>query len=293
MARGSETGDDELRVELVAHFRKNRESLRKRWVELMVAKGFLKGLSPEELDTESKTIYDTCVNCLATGSYEDAEQYASRMASQAVLQGLNAQQILDSMLTLRDVYGRSLTELYRDDMDKLFAAQDMYEPVANQILVIVGLAFITQRENVVREQQSAIRELSTPVLPLRATGLLILPLIGVIDTQRARQLTEQLLGAIREHRAKAVVLDITGVPIVDSKVANHLVQTVEASRLMGATVIISGLSPEIAQTLVMIGVDLSRLHTVVDLQAGIEVADRLVGYRLEKVEPQPNTAARY
>lgn len=293
MAREPMAGDTNLRAELVAYFRKNRESLRGRWVELMVAKGFLKGLSPEELETESTAIYDTCVTCLATGTYEEAEQYASRMASRAVLQGLSAEQILDSMLTLRDMYGRSLIDLYRDDIAGLVAAQDMYEPVANRILVIVGLAFITQRENVVREQQAAIRELSTPVLPLRATGLLILPLIGVIDTQRARQLTEQLLGAIRTHRAKAVVLDITGVPIVDSKVANHLVQTVEASRLMGATVIISGLSPEIAQTLVMIGVDLSRLHTVVDLQAGIEVADRLVGYRLEKVEAQPDVSDRY
>jgi len=105
-------------------------------------------------------------------------------------------------------------------------------------------------------------------------------LIGVIDSQRAKQLTEQLLRSIRNNRAKVVVVDITGVPTIDSTVANHLVQTVEASRLMGASVIITGLSSEIAQTLVTIGVDLSKMNAVGDLQGGIEEAERLLGYKV-------------
>src|SRR5262249_45189483 len=107
---------------------------------------------------------------------------------------------------------------------------------------------------------------------------LILPIIGAIDPQRAKQLTEQLLGAIRTNRAKVVVIDITGVPAIDTSVANHLVQTVEASRLLGATVIVTGLSPTIAQTLVTIGVNLSKMNTVGDLQGGIEEAERLLTY---------------
>jgi len=110
--------------------------------------------------------------------------------------------------------------------------------------------------------------------------LLILPIVGLIDPQRARQLTEQLLRGIRANRAKVVVIDITGVAAMDTNVANHLVQTVEASRLLGATVIVSGLSPEIAQTLVNIGVELSKMTTVGDLQGGIEEAERLLGYRV-------------
>ena len=101
--------------------------------------------------------------------------------------------------------------------------------------------FVQERERVIRQQQEAIRELSTPVLQVRER-LLILPIIGVLDGQRARQLTEQLLRGIRANRAKVVVIDITGVPTIDSTVANHLVQTVDASRLMGASVIITGLS---------------------------------------------------
>ena len=109
-----------------------------------------------------------------------------------------------------------------------------------------------ERERVIRQQQEAIRELSTPVLQVRER-LLILPIIGVLDGQRARQLTEQLLRGIRTNRARVVVIDITGVPTIDSTVANHLVQTVERVALMGASVIITGLSPEIAQTLVTLG----------------------------------------
>ena len=93
-------------------------------------------------------------------------------------------------------------------------------------------------------------------------------------------MTEQLLRGIRNNRAKVVVVDITGVPRIDSTVANHLVQTVEASRLMGASVIITGLSSEIAETLVTIGVDLSKMNAVGDLQGGIEEAERLLGYKV-------------
>jgi rsbT co-antagonist protein RsbR len=131
---------------------------------------------------------------------------------------------------------------------------------------------------VIREQQEAIRELSTPVLQVR-DRLLVLPIIGGLDSARARQLTEQLLGAIQSNRARVVIIDITGVAAIDLDVANHLVQTVEAARLMGASAIITGLSSKIAQTLVDLGVDLSMMKTVGDLQGGLEEADRMIGYR--------------
>jgi len=130
-----------------------------------------------------------------------------------------------------------------------------------------------------KRAEQVIRELSTPVLQVR-DGLLILPIIGALDSKRAKQLTEQLLKAIRSNRAKVAVVDITGVPVVDSVNANHLLMTAEAARLMGATVILSGLSPEVAQSLVAIGVDLSRLTTSGDLQGAIADADRRLGYKV-------------
>jgi len=268
-----------LQRELVRHLRDMRESLRLEWVKQMTAKGLLAGLTPAETESESITIYDTCVGCLDTGRYDAAQDYARRMAERGVLRAMTSEQILGGMLTLRDVYGRTLADKYQGDMERLYRALDIYEPVANKILSIIAIAFIEERERIVRQQQEAIRELSTPVLQVRP-GLLILPIIGVLDSLRARQLTEQLLRAIRANRAKMIVIDMTGVPAVDSKVANHLLQTVDACRLMGAKVIVTGLTPEIAQTIVTIGVDLSRIVTVNDLQGGLEEAERLLGYRV-------------
>lgn len=154
-------------------------------------------------------------------------------------------------------------------------------------LSVIGEEYLRAKDETSRRQQAAIIELSTPVLQFR-DRMLVLPVIGVMDSNRARQLTEQLLHAIRANRARVVVMDITGVPVVDTQVANHLVQTVESARLMGATVIVTGLSPDVARALATLGLDLSKLNTVGDLQGGIEEADRLAGFRLAHFgEPSP------
>jgi rsbT co-antagonist protein RsbR len=279
----TDSGGGAMTQELVTNFKRERESLRRQWVAQMTTQDYLAGLTPEEIESESATIYDTCVGCLETGSYDGAEKYAMRMAERGVLRGMTTEQIIGGLLVLRDVYGRSLFRWYQQEMDKLYKALDTYEPVANKILAIVALAFIQERERVVRQQQEAIRELSTPVLQVREK-MLVLPIIGMIDSQRARQLTEQLLIAVKENRAKVVIVDVTGVPAVDSKVANHLLQTIDAAKLMGARAIITGLSPDVAQALVSIGVDVARFNAVGNLQGGIEEADRILGYKLTTSE---------
>ncbi len=138
---------------------------------------------------------------------------------------------------------------------------------------------ISERERTINLQQDAIRELSTPVLQLRER-LLILPIIGVIDSMRAKQLTDGMLRSIRDNRARIVVMDITGVAAVDSKVANHLIQAVAAARLMGANVIVTGVSADVAQSLVALGVDLTSIRTMNDLQGGLEEAERMLGYKV-------------
>ena len=157
----------------------------------------------------------------------------------------------------------------------------------------VGLivdAIVFERERVIRQQQESIRELSTPVLQIR-DRLLLLPIIGVIDTHRARLITESLLRSIRANRAKVVVMDVTGVATIDSRVANHLIQTVTAARLMGAIVIVTGLSAEVAQSLVALGIDLAKLNTVGDLQGGVEEAELLLGYRVMRMDPRSAPSA--
>jgi rsbT co-antagonist protein RsbR len=226
-------------------------------------------------------VYDNYVEVLETGSVEALEDYARDLSERIIPRGVETDEVLGIVLLLRDVLARSLFEKYQNDFNLLNRVLDAYEPAANRIANTVGVSFVQERERVIRQQQEAIRELSTPVLQVRER-LVILPIIGALDSQRANQLTEQLLRAIRTNRAKVVVIDITGVPEVDSTVANHLVQTVDASRLMGASVIITGLSAEIALTLVTIGVDLSKVNAVGDLQGGIEEAERLLGYEVSR-----------
>jgi rsbT co-antagonist protein RsbR len=271
-------GEASLLPEVVAYLRDSGKQLREEWVRRITDAELLRAMSPEEIDTEVSAVYDNYVDTLETGSVETLQAYARDLSERIIPRGVETDEVLGIVLLLRDVLARALFVKYQEDADLLNRILDAYEPAANRIAVTVGVSFVQERERVIREQQEAIRELSTPVLQVR-DRLLILPIIGGLDTARARQLTEQLLGAIQSNRARVVVIDITGVAAIDLNVANHLVQTVEAARLMGASAIITGLSSKIAQTLVDLGVDLSMMKTVGDLQGGLEEADRLIGYR--------------
>ena len=173
--------------------------------------------------------------------------------------------------------GRRIMSRYPNDSLAGFENFTSLKKVAFFDIAIIVDAMMADREQTIRQQQDAIRELSTPTLQIR-DRLLILPIIGLLDTQRAKQLTDSLLHAVRAHRARVVVMDITGVATVDSKVANHLIQTVEAAALMGASVIVTGVSAEVAQSLVTLGIDLGRITTLGDLQGGLEEAERILGY---------------
>src|SRR5256712_13420440 len=272
--------------ELVAHLRKNRTQLREEWARRITESKLLMAMTREEIFAEATSVYDNYVEVLETGSVEALQAYARNLSERIIPRGVETHEVLGIVLLLRDVLARSLFKKYQADFGLLNAVLDAYEPAANRIALTVAVGFVQERERTIRDQEEAIRELSTPVLQVR-DRLLILPIIGAIDPQRARQLTEQLLRGIPADRAKVVVIDVTGVAAIDTSVANHLVQTVEASRLLGATIIVTGLSPEIAQTLVHIGVNLAKMTTVGDLQGGIEEAERLLGHR---VVPMADTA---
>ena len=265
--------------ELVTHLAQSRTQLREEWARRITEAQLLTAMTQGEIFAEATAVYDNYVETLETGTFEALQAYARNLSERIVPRGVETHEVVGIVLLLRDVLARSLFAKYQSDVLKLNRILDVYEPAANRIANTVAVGFVQERERVIRQQQEAIRELSTPVLQVRER-LLILPIIGVIDPHRARQLTEQLLRGIRTNRAKVVVIDITGVAAMDATVANHLVQTVEASRLLGATVIVTGLSPEIAQTIVNIGVDLGKMNTVGDLQGGIEQAERLLGYKV-------------
>jgi ABC-type sugar transport system substrate-binding protein/anti-anti-sigma regulatory factor len=135
------------------------------------------------------------------------------------------------------------------------------------------------QQEVIEAQKQAIQELSTPIIPVM-DRIIIMPLIGSIDTLRAKDIMRALLAGIREHRAKVVILDITGVPIVDSGVANHLNKSIQAARLKGAQTIVTGIADAVAEAIVDLGIDWSGVETLADLQAGLKVALVSMGLRI-------------
>ena len=138
-----------------------------------------------------------------------------------------------------------------------------------------------QQQESLDMQQQAIQELSTPVIPIM-DRILVMPLVGSIDSMRARHIMRALLEGIRTHRAKVIILDITGVPIVDSGVATHLDKTIQAARLKGARTILTGISDAVAEAIVDLGIDWSNLDTLSDLQTGLIVALDTLGIKLSK-----------
>jgi rsbT co-antagonist protein RsbR len=283
----SEPGD--LIAEIVAHLRSARQVLRVAWDRRVAETRMFALLDPEQITVESTELIDRYFEVLESGSVEAIQSYTRLLAGRIVPRSVDTQELLGLVLALRDASARSLAERFEKDPPRLRALLDVFEPAANRIATTVADEFVREHERLIQLQQTSIRELSTPVLQVR-DRLLIHPIIGLVDADRARQITEQMLHGIRARRAKVVVMDLTGVPIVDAAVANQLVQAVEAARLLGASVIVTGLSPDLSRTLVSIGVDLSSLHAVGDLQGGIEAADAIIGYRPSREPGAPPAA---
>lgn len=140
-------------------------------------------------------------------------------------------------------------------------------------------SYIVANIDALRRHQAAIRELSTPVIRV-LDGVLLLPLIGTIDSQRAQQVMEAVLVRVSEDRARVLIVDIAGVPVVDTKVADHLLKTTAAVRLLGADTVLTGISAQVARTIVQLGVDISSMHTRSRLADGIDLALAMVGKRV-------------
>lgn len=203
------------------------------------------------------------------------------------LQDLYAQGAMYARMGVSFLAWFDVIAMFREAIRRRFVATAVQDPSrAQQVadgmmrfldiaMAHLGEAYLSAKESIIHEQQQAIRELSTPVLQV-TEQLLVVPLIGKVDGARARQLAECLLAAIRDRRARGVVVDVTGVPQADAAIANHLVLVCDAARLMGATVAITGVSSDMARALVALGTRLPAVQTHVDLQEGVAELQRVL-----------------
>jgi rsbT co-antagonist protein RsbR len=233
-------------------------------------------MTPEQLAEQRRSSRDRFRTAIESGEWDDYFAHLKTEGVNYARGGMSFGTWMPLVLSLRHNLTDRLLEAYGKDDAKLRSSIAALTTWVDVAFATIAESYLHEKEKVIHEQHMAIRELATPILAVRPS-LLILPLIGLIDSRRAADITESLLDAILEHRARAVVIDITGVPAVDSMVANHLIQTAEAARLMGTHVLVSGVSTANAQTLVRIGVDPTRLNTVGDLQSAIEHAQHFLG----------------
>jgi len=156
-----------------------------------------------------------------------------------------------------------------DDSEAVFAVLGMYEDIT--VIKRAEAERLRLKEEVIQAQADILAELSTPLIPITDV-VMVMPMIGKIDTRRAQQMLDTLLSGIAANRARTVILDITGVPVVDAQVANSLVRAANAVRLLGAEVMLAGIRPEVARTLVDLGIDLGGIATCSTLQRGVALA---------------------
>jgi rsbT co-antagonist protein RsbR len=237
-------------------------------------------LANPEVFERARTLKREHLRSMVQGEYGvDSVEQRIKLALLYSAIGLDTRIFLGAFHHLMKTIGEDVIRAHEKTPLEGFEAFMSLKKLAFFDIGLIVDVIVFERERVIRQQQEAIRELSTPVLQIRER-LLLLPIIGVIDSHRARLVTDSLLRAIRTNRARVVVMDVTGVATIDSKVANHLLQTATAARLMGAVVILTGVSSEVAQSLAALGIELNKFNTVGDLQGGVEEAEHILGYRV-------------
>jgi rsbT co-antagonist protein RsbR len=236
------------------------------WLKLLKASGSSAGgqIKDAELQTECRDFLAAFRQAIGSGDVEDvqglaferARELLAEMSRSRAAQGFNPSETATFVFSLKQPVLERLRREFPDDARVVADESWVLNRVLDQLGLYTMEVFQKSREAVVLRQQQEISELSTPVVKLW-DGVLALPLIGTLDSERTQVVMENLLQAIVDQNAEIAIIDITGVPTVDTLVAQHLLKTVAAARLMGADCIVSGIRPQIAQTMVHLGVELN------------------------------------
>jgi rsbT co-antagonist protein RsbR len=243
----------------------------------------LREQSEELLATLLRLLNDNNLSDIQSTDFEPVHEILGGISITRARQGFSPRETGIYVFSLKDALINSLQTDLKDDPASLVDAMYKVSRFMDSMGIVTFETFIKGREEVILRQTDEITEISTPVIRVW-DGILALPIIGTLDSARTQVVMENLLQEIVESGSTIAILDISGVPAVDSLVAQHLIKTVAATRLMGAECIISGIRPEIAQTIVHLGIDLSSIVTKSTLASALKYSFSLLKVEVKKIE---------
>ncbi len=250
-------------------------------------------LSEKQLTGESKELLTAIVEGARSGdianldnsAWEHAKDLLQSMSARRAQSGFSPSETATYILSLKRPVFEAIRKELAGKADELFSEIWTATLMIDKLALVTAEAFQTTREQLILRQQQDMLELSTPVVKLW-DGILALPIIGTLDSARTQVVMESLLGAVVQTNSRVAIIDITGVPTVDTLVAQHLLKTITAARLMGAECIISGVRPQIAQTIVHLGIDLSQVITKAKLSDAFALALQKSGRAVVRTTPE-------
>ena len=271
---------------IVEILQKHEKDILANWLEELKKEGATTGtrISDSELQTQCREFMRLVLQCSRSGQFQRLDtadwqpvlEFLESVSASRAVQGFSAEQTaLFVQSSKKPIFSRLRTEMAGDSKTLGDEAWVITE-VIDKLSLHTIKAFQKTREAIIIRQQEELLELSTPVVKLW-DGVLALPMIGTLDSARTQVVMESLLQRIVDTESEIAIIDITGVPTVDTLVAQHLIKTVTAIRLMGADCIISGIRPQIAQTIVHLGVDLQGITTKSTLAEALTLAFKRLG----------------
>jgi len=284
-----------MALDTIALLQKKKQTILETWINHQLANDALRDelISNEDARVQSQELLDAFLEKLRGEARGDSAE----SSSDAVLEiletvtvsrarkGYSPRETGVFLFSLKDALLKALSDEIRNDPTALYHASMNIGSQIDILAIASFETFIKSREEVILRQTDEIAEISTPVIRVWE-GILALPIIGTLDSSRTQVVMESLLSQIVETGSEITILDISGVPAVDSLVAQHLIKTVSATRLMGAECIISGVRPEIAQTIVHLGIDLSGIITKASLASALKYAFSALRLEVKKMSKE-------
>ncbi|MFW6327010.1 MAG: STAS domain-containing protein [Bacteroidota bacterium] len=277
--------------------RKNRTAITENWIKVLMQDDSMREdiTTNEDLRVQVDELVTALVNAFQKGNfdnieareYEEVMEIVTGLSLSRAKQGYSPRETGMFIMSLKAAFKSFLLESKADDMTTVLHDLMEISQLIDNLSIVTFDTYIKGREEVILRQTNEIEEISSPVIRVW-DGIVALPIIGTLDSARTQVVMENLLNEIVNTGSSIAILDISGVPAVDSLVAQHLIKTVSATRLMGAECIISGIKPEIAQTIVHLGIDLSDIYTKATLANALRFAFQKLKLHVVSTEKKVN-----